>query len=86
MSQREKLLARLLSEPNDFTSAELETLMRQCGCEKNHRGKTSGSAIAYVHQESGRVFKAHSPHPAKVLKHYQVTEVIEFLRGIGAME
>lgn len=78
-------MARLMSEPGDFTMDELETLMLHCGCQKNHRGKTSGSAIAYVHQESGRVFKAHSPHPGNVLKHYQVAAVIDFLRSIGAV-
>ena len=86
MSQRKKLLERLQSNPDDFTSAELETLMNQCGCRKSNKGKTSGSRIAYVHQETGRMFLAHSPHPARVLKHYQVKAVIGFLDSIGMLE
>lgn len=86
MSRREKLLERLMSRPDDFTSDELETVMLQCGCRKSSRGKTSGSAIAYIHVKSGRVFKAHSPHPAKVLKHYQVAAVIEFLQSVGEIK
>jgi len=86
MSRREKLLERLLSGPSDFATDELETLMRQYGCRKSDCGKTSGSAIAYVHEASGRVLRMHSSHPRKVLKHYQVADVIEFLRGIGAVE
>lgn len=83
MSQKDSLIARLQSKPKDFTIDELDSLMNRCGCRKINRGKTSGSAIAYVHDKTGRKIKLHSPHPQKELKLYMISLVIDFLSEIG---
>lgn len=79
MSQKERLLNRLKTKPKDFTIAELDSLMGKCGCYKSNRGKTSGSAIAYIHEKTGKEIRIHSPHPQKELKRYVIDNVLEFL-------
>lgn len=83
MSQKENLIQRLRSKPKDFTVKELDVLMTQCGCEKNTKGKTSGSRIAYVHTKTNRVLNMHSPHPKKELKLYMINRVIDFLESVS---
>lgn len=79
MSQKDVLIERLRSRPRNFTIDELDSLMRKCGCKKVNRGKTSGSAIAYIHEKTGRKLLFHSPHPQKELKMYMIDKTIEFL-------
>lgn len=83
MSRKETLIKRLRSKPKDFTITELDTLMAQCGCEKDRKGKTSGSRIAYRHSATGKCLLMHSPHPKKELKPYMVAQVIAFLESVS---
>ena len=83
MSQRDVLIERLRSRPRDFTIDELDSLMRKCGCKKVTRGKTSGSAIAYIHEKTGKKLKFHSPHPQKELKMYMIDMAIGFLSELN---
>lgn len=83
MSQKDDLVARLKSCPADFTIRELDSLMNKCHCEKGNRGKSSGSAIEYVHLPTKRFFTCHSPHPQKELKRYVLKNAITFLQEIG---
>lgn len=85
MSQKDTLIKRLKSRPKDFTIYELDSLMSKCGCRKSVRGKTSGSAIAYIHEETGRILNIHSPHPKKELKQYVIDDVLEFLSLISVI-
>lgn len=83
MSKIEKLLNRLLSIPKDFTYSELSRLLRHFGYKESNRGKTSGSAVAFINHETGHIIRLHKPHPKPVLKKYQIEEVIEALRDRG---
>lgn len=83
MSQKDRLIARLKMKPTDFSIQELDTLMNKCGCHKYNRGRTSGSAIAYIHVATKRVLSLHSPHPQKLLKTYMVKMVLEFLQDVS---
>lgn len=85
MSQKENLINRLKSKPKDFTIQELDSLMSKCGCIKITRGKTSGSAIAYVHEETKQIIRIHSPHPKKELKQYIIKSALEFLEQISEL-
>ena len=82
MSQKEALIQRLMTRPKNFTIFELDSLMSKCGCQKSNRGKSSGSAIAYIHLKTGRILKFHSPHPRKELKPYMIALVIDFLTSL----
>ena len=53
MSKYDKLLARLLSQPTDFTWDELLRVLRQLGYEEQAAGKTGGSRRAFVKTKTG---------------------------------
>lgn len=86
MGKKEVLTARLLSMPKDFEQREMDTLMGQCGCVKSDRGRTSGSAISYVHQATLRVFAYHRPHPGNVIKPYVLKAARQFLQSVGELQ
>ena len=83
MSKKGNALRRLCQKPTpkDFTKQELETLMKQCGCENRSGGR--GSSIVFYHRASGRVLTFDGPHPGNELYHYQIKKVIKFLSEIG---
>lgn len=86
MPKKEKLLDKLMQKriPKNFTTAELDALMSQCGCEKYPGGR--GSAISYFHRESGRILRFDGPHPGNELYVYQIKKVREFLVSIGEVK
>ncbi len=78
MSQKKKLIKRLLNKPSDFTFDEAVTLLRYLGYRIDHKGKTSGSRVEFVSDDNSRVF-LHKPHPDNNLKKYQIKQLIETL-------
>ena len=83
MGKAEKLLARLLSLPRDFTWDELTAVMSKHGFVL-HKG--SGSGRKFLHRETGIAVTMHEPHPGKTLKRYQLQDVIEGLRKSGVVD
>ena len=86
MGKKDTMTARLLGMPKDFEQREMDTLMGQCGCIKNNCGKTSGSAIQYVHQATQQVFTYHRPHPGNIIKPYVLKAAIQFLQNVGEIQ
>ena len=84
MSRREKLIARLLSRPSDFTFDEAVTLLRSFGYSILRAGKTGGSRVAFTNDE-GDYIRLHKPHPRNILKHYQVDDIITALLERGLL-
>ncbi|MBQ2092935.1 MAG: type II toxin-antitoxin system HicA family toxin [Clostridia bacterium] len=80
MSQKEKLLKRVRSNPKDFTYQEFETLMKELDVVEVTRGKTSGSNRKFCFGES--ILVIHKPHPGNVLKAYQIKDLNVFLDSI----
>ncbi len=76
MTKRDKPLSRLLAKPSDFEWDELNAIMTAFGYELK---KAGGSGRKFIHPETQATLFMHEPHPAKVLKAYQVKEVIRFL-------
>lgn len=76
MSKRQKAIDRLLSRPTDYEWNELASLMESFGYETKGGG---GSARKFVHRETHATLFMHQPHPARILKSYQVREAIHFL-------
>ncbi len=83
MSRKNKLIAKLLHEPKDFSYRELVTLLRHFGYYELKKGITSGSRRAFVNQKTMHVLRLHKPHPQNHLKPYQLKEVIYELRKFG---
>jgi len=83
MSKSNKLRARLLSKPSDFTFKELETLLLGLGFSLSNAGGTSGSAVRFINKDNGHVIRLHKPHPKPELKSYLINNVINELRKGG---
>jgi len=81
LSKKDKLTARLKSKPKDFTFDESKTLLELFGYVISNSGKTSGSRVCFTRGQ--KVFRMHKPHPRKELLHYQVSELIDELKGEG---
>lgn len=82
MGKKERLIERLLSMPKDFEQREMDTLLKQCGCVLDNRGKTSGSAVRYIHKATEASFVYHRPHPGNIIKLYVLKQVIQFLQKV----
>ncbi|MDR2606554.1 MAG: type II toxin-antitoxin system HicA family toxin [Oscillospiraceae bacterium] len=80
MSKKDKLIARIKSNPSDFTFDEMATLMGYLGYSVDNAGSTSGSRIAFINS-TGDKLKLHKPHPGKILKPYQVHDLIIDLKA-----
>lgn len=80
MSRYEKSLKRLASRPKDFTWGELIALMTSLPYDLE---KAGGSGRKFIHRETGSTLFIHEPHPAKVLKVYQVKDAIKHLQKDG---
>jgi predicted RNA binding protein YcfA (HicA-like mRNA interferase family) len=75
MSKAEKLLARLLSQPKDFTYPELKTVLASLGYSEE---QGAGSRVCFK-SETHKI-KLHKPHPGNILKQYQINLIIEELK------
>ena len=81
MGKTEKLLARLLTIPRDFTFDEARALLEAYGYVLSNGGKTSGSRVKFY--RGTKIFSMHKPHPRKELLEYQVKALIEELKEEG---
>ena len=80
MAKIEKVLKRLCSKPTNFEWNELKAIMLHLGFELK---TTGGSGRKFIHPETRAAHFVHEPHPSKVLKAYQVRDVIAFLTEEG---
>jgi hypothetical protein len=81
MSKIEKLVQKLKTKPKDFTYDELRKIMRNLGYDEDTQGKTSGSRVGFYNVVTGHMLKVHKPHPANILKEYQIGLILEDLQG-----
>ena len=86
MSKHEKIIKRFKSKPRNFTFDELRQLLKGFGYIEQHKGKTSGSRVAFIHAGIGHVIRLHKPHPGNELKQYQVSLIIDELKSQGFLE
>ena len=82
MGQKEKLIARLLSRPKDFTFLDLETLLGYFAYKRNDQGRTSGSRVMFINDKYASIM-LHKSHQRKELLDYQVKQVIDVLKQEG---
>ena len=80
MGKKEKLIARLKTEPVDFTFDEVETLLGYLGYVKSDKGRTSGSRVMFSLPGTAQVIYLHRPHPGNVLPRYQVKNIVRSLK------
>ena len=77
MGKKEKLIAKLKSNPKDFTFDEMKTLLEALGFVMSNKGKTSGSRVKFMKGDSPVIL--HKPHPRKELLEYQIKQITEVL-------
>ncbi len=85
MSKLDKLIARFLSHPKDFTYDELKKILTAFGYIEFTKGKTSGSRVAFIQPETKHIIRLHKPHPGKILKAYQVNLVADELKKLNLL-
>ncbi len=79
MSKIEKLIEKFKSNPRDFTWDELVKILNYLGYfEKTTKGKTGGSRVKFVNNETD-VINLHKPHPSNIVKQYVIKQIIEKL-------
>ena len=86
MSQVKKTIGKLQKKPppKDFTWEELIKVLNYLGFESLPTGKTGGSRRKFVNNDN-IVISLHEPHPQKVLKAYQIEQVLKFLKEEGLL-
>ena len=83
MGKQDKLEAKLLSKPKDFTWKELCSLLAAKGFEEF---AGNGSRRKFVHQKTKLLINLHEPHPQPILKAYMVKQVVEKLKELEMLE
>ena len=81
MSRHEKLIAKLLNQPNNFTCNEMVSLLKGFGYTEEERGRSSGSAVMFYSKKTKDKIMFHKPHPGKELKKYVLKLIKEKLRA-----
>lgn len=82
MSRRDKLIARLMGRPKDFTWEELVRLLESLGYAEARVGKTGGSRRRFLHPTAPMV-ALHKPHPGNIVKMYVIDDVLRMLTEEG---
>lgn len=85
MSGHEKLLKRFLRRPKDFTYDELESLLASFGYSTVRTGRTAGSRVAFVHEDTKHIIRLHKPHPKNIMRTYQMADIERELRSKGLL-
>jgi len=76
MSTIEKLTARFMSKPKDFSWTELVKLLSFFGYEEM---TGSGSRRKFIHNDRQPII-LHEPHPKRILKMYQMNHIYNVLK------
>ncbi len=85
MAKIDKLIARLLVRPTDFTWDELTNVLIYFGYQELKKGKTGGSRRKFA-DEGKRMINLHKPHPGNILKRYMIDQVIAVLKENGNLK
>ncbi len=85
MSQKQKLISRLTSNPKDFTFDDAKTLLEYFGYIQNNKGKTSGSRVMFTNSITNVSIRLHKPHPDNILRNYQVKQLVDHLSQEGLL-
>lgn len=81
MSKKDKLIARFLNQPNDFTYQDFKTLLGYFGYIES-QGK--GSGVKFYHKETLEIFiNFHKPHGDSPMKSYIMKRALQRLKEKG---
>jgi hypothetical protein len=80
LTRTEKLFARLLTIPADFTYREAKALLEAYGFVERQKGRTSGSRVGFYRAADGKAVMFHKPHPGQIMRVGAVRQLAEFMR------
>jgi predicted RNA binding protein YcfA (HicA-like mRNA interferase family) len=76
MGKREKLIAKLMAVPADFTWQELAALLKMLGYQEV---QGSGSRVKFDNGNADQMINLHKPRPGNIVKRYALRQLIEKL-------
>lgn len=85
MSRYEKAKERIAQRPKDYTYTEAKYLLGKMGFVECNKGKTSGSRISFFREADKAVILLHKPHPGDEMDRGAVSELVDYLKGIGEL-
>lgn len=85
MSQLEKMRARLMNKPKDYTYSEARSFLVKIGFAEYTKGKTSGSRIKFFRASDQCIILLHKPHPGDVMSPGAVNDLVEHLKEVGEL-
>lgn len=85
MSKYEKAKERILQKPKDYTYTEAKYLLGKMGFEEYSKGKTSGSRVCFFREADKVAILLHKPHPGDEMDRGAVSDLINYLKGIGEL-
>jgi hypothetical protein len=80
VGRKDKLIARLMTRPKDFTWSEACSVMSGSGFKLTNR---AGSRRLFTHVESKLKVSMHEPHSRSNLLPYELDLLIDGLKGTG---
>jgi len=85
VGQKEKLIAKLKTNPKTFSFEDAELLLGYFTYYRDNKGKTSGSRVMFTSDRCKSKILLHKPHPRKELLEYQVKQLLEQLEQEGLL-
>jgi predicted RNA binding protein YcfA (HicA-like mRNA interferase family) len=82
LSQKQKLIEKLLRKSSNFTWNECVSLMSACDFTLHHK---KGSSRVFIHEVTRLKVLLHEPHPSKTLLPYAIEILIEGLKQSGEL-
>ncbi len=82
----EDKIEKLLRISASYSFDDLQSLMSCLGYTMKNRGKTSGSAVCFIKQSTGAIFRMHRPHPEKEVCKAAQRDLIKHLREKGEID
>lgn len=85
MSRFDKAKERILQKPKDYTYTEAKYLLGKMGFEEWNKGKTSGSRVRFFREADKAAILLHKPHPEDEMDRGAVSDLVDYLKGIGEL-
>lgn len=84
MSQRDKMIKRLLSFPKDMKFDELCNILSIFGYVLSNKGKTSGSRVKFENEQYPAI-RIHKPHGNNCVWKLDIISIVALLREQGLL-
>lgn len=75
MGKKDKLKKKFSAQPKDFTYEELAVLLNSLGFREERTGHATGSAVCFVHKDTGFPIRFHKLHPGNIIKSYLMKQI-----------